>query len=213
MLMISRMQSLMVEAVAIPEHEGLSARRVVLDLLKCVLEQKQALDHVLEQDTGFLSLSTQDRAFCRMIVSTILRRLGQIDDLIARAEKRPSSTPPMLMNILRLGTVQIMFMAVPDHAAVDTSVTLAEQTGYSKHKGFVNGVLRTMIKSGPVWLARQDDARLNTPEWLLKLWIEDYGLGTAAEIAAANLSEAPLDITVKDPESKNYWASQIKATE
>jgi 16S rRNA (cytosine967-C5)-methyltransferase len=38
-------------------------------------------------------------------------------------------------------------------------------------------------------------------------------LGVAAQIAAANLAEAPLDITIKDEESRNYWASHFKATE
>lgn len=200
-----------VEAVA--AVEGLAGRRAALAVLVAVLDKKQALDHVLEQDSAFHALSQQDRAFCRMIVSSVLRRLGQIDDLIAKAEARPGSTPPILQHILRMGVVQIMFMAVPDHAAVDTSVKLAIDAKMERQKGFVNGVLRTITRSGPAWLSMQDEVRLNTPEWLLKLWIEDYGLGPAAEIAAANLSEAPLDLTVKDPASKSYWASQFKATE
>ncbi len=82
-----------------------------------------------------------------------------------------------------------------------------------KQKAFVNGVLRTITREGVGWKHKQDETRLNTPEWLLKMWIEDYGLGTAAEIAKANLSEAPLDITVRDPESRNFWSSNFKATQ
>lgn len=193
--------------------EGLAARRVVLSILCDVLDRKQALDHVLDSHDGFKGLVQRDRAFARMLVTTIIRRLGQIDDLIAKAEERPGTKTPKLQHILRLGVAQIMFMAVPDHAAVDTSVRIAEEEGLERQKGFVNGLLRTIVRSGPEWLSRQDEARLNTPEWLLKLWIEDYGLGMAAEIAKANLSEAPLDITVKDKKDKNYWAAQFKATE
>lgn len=193
--------------------EGMDARRVALEILRNVLDRKQALDHVLESDDGFKSLAQRDRAFCRMLVSTVIRRLGQIDDLIEKAEDRPGTKPPVLQHILRLGVTQIMFMAVPDHAAVDTSVRLAEEAQMERQKAFVNAILRTIIRSAPAWLSRQDEARLNTPEWLLKIWIEDYGLGPAAEIAAANLSEAPLDITIKDLSSKNYWAAQFKATE
>lgn len=194
--------------------DGLAARRAALSLLNAVLDKRQALDVALEQDAAFNALNPRDRSFCRMIVSTALRRLGQIDDLIARAEERPDgSKTPALQNILRLGVVQVMFMAVADHAAVDTCVDLAVESGLSRQKGFVNAVLRTMTRSGPAWLSLQDEVRLNTPEWLLKMWIADYGLGVAAEIAKANLSEAPLDLTVRDQGSKNYWASQFKATE
>ena len=69
--------------------EMLSARRAALELLEKVLIQKQPLDSVLEKAVSFKSLPSRDKAFARMIVSTTLRRLGQIDDLIERSEERP----------------------------------------------------------------------------------------------------------------------------
>lgn len=192
--------------------DGIESREVALRLVIQVLDKKQAFDHVLEADDGFHALDSQNKAFVRMMVSTLLRRLGQIDDLITTAEDRQSTKTPVLQNILRLGVVQVMFMAVPDHAAVDTSVRLAEGNGLGRQKGFVNAILRTIIRSGPAWLAKQDEVRLNTPEWLLKTWIADYGLGTAADIAKANLAEAPLDITIKNESDRNHYASVFKAT-
>lgn len=194
-------------------NDGLASRSVALGMLSQVLDKKQAFDHVLEADEGFHALEVHDRAFVRMIVATTLRRLGQIDDLIRQAESRESSKTPMLQNILRLGVVQVMFMAVADHAAVDTAVQLTEINGHARQKGFVNAVLRNITRSGPAWLAKQDEARLNTPEWLLKTWIADYGFGVAAEIASANLSAAPLDITIKHERDRNHYASVFKATE
>lgn len=193
--------------------EMLAAREAALYLLEAVLGSRQSLSEALERERRFYSLPARDRAFCRMLVSTTLRRLGQIDDLISKAEEKPGQKNIMLQNILRIGVAQIMFMNVPDHAAVDTSVRLAAAAGMERQKGFVNGLLRTMTRAGKEWLARQDEARINTPAWLLQAWIEDYGLKTAAQIARANLSEAPLDITVKDPASKNYWAANLKASE
>lgn len=198
---------------SLENNGGLESRNVVLSMLGQVLDKKQALDHVLEADAGFLALDTKDKAFARMMISTILRRLGQIDDLIAQAENREATKTPTLQNILRLGVVQVMFMAVADHAAVDTAVRLADEHGYTRQKGFVNGLLRTIVRSGPEWLSKQDEVRLNTPEWLLKTWIADYGLGEAASIAEANLSEAPLDITIKHERDRNHYASAFKATE
>ena len=194
--------------------EMLSARRAALDLLDKVLIQKQPLDSSLEKTDSFKALPSRDKAFARMITSTTLRRLGQIDDLIARCEERPGSASrtPQLHNILRLGIAQIIFMNVPDHAAVDTAVRLADAAGMERQKGFVNGMLRNVIRNGAELVKRQDSSRLNTPEWLLKQWISEYGLKTAAEISTANLVEAPLDITIKDQSSMNYWGSTLSAS-
>ena len=191
----------------------LAARSSALALLGEVLDRRNPLDLALENDKTLRELTQRDRAFCRMLVATTIRRLGQIDDLIAKAEEKPSPKNLLLQNILRMGVAQILFMDVPDHAAVDTSVRLADAAGMDKQKGFVNALLRTITKVGKEWLARQDEARLNTPEWLLKIWISDYGLGEAANIARANLSEAPLDITIRDESSRNHWAATFKATQ
>ncbi|MCE7886656.1 MAG: methyltransferase domain-containing protein [Alphaproteobacteria bacterium PRO2] len=199
--------------VSVTSGDMLSARIVALNLLDDVLGRKNPLDQALENAAEFRTLPARDRSFCRMLVSTTLRRLGQVDDLIAKAEERPGNKTLLLQNILRLGVTQIMFMNVPDHAAVDTSVRIAESAGMERQKGFVNGLLRTIARIGKEWLARQDEGRLNTPDWLLKIWIDDYGLKTAAQIARANLAEAPLDITLRDEADRNYWASNLKASE
>lgn len=201
------------ETEELPSSDGMSARKACLVLLEDVLQRKQALDHALASQDAFKALPQRDRGFVRMLVTTCLRRMGQIDDIIERALERDTPRNLTLQNILRIGVTQILFMDVADHAAVDTSVRLAEEQGMDKQKAFVNAVLRTVTREGTGWKHKQDETRLNTPEWLLKLWIEDYELRTAAEIAKANLSEAPLDITVRDPESRNFWASNFKATQ
>ncbi len=82
-----------------------------------------------------------------------------------------------------------------------------------RQKGFVNAILRKLGRDGAARITKQDAARLNTPDWLLKLWIEDYGLTEAAEIAQANMTEAPLDITVKNIGDRPYWGNVLQASE
>lgn len=198
--------------MAIFEADILSARLCALGLLDLVLNQRQILDQAIENNKDFTNLSIRDRAFARMLAATTLRRLGQIDDLIARAQERPDSLKSLsLRNILRLGACQLFFTEVPDHAAVDTSVRLAEHIGMDRQKGFVNGLLRGLIRNGRDWIAKQDPARLNTPEWLLKIWIADYGLREAARIAEANAGEAHLDITIKDESAWAHWSEALEA--
>ncbi len=194
--------------------DSLATRRCALDLLETVLRRKTALDIALDRNTDFLELGMRDRAFTRMLVTTTIRRLGQIDDLITFAQERPDALKTdVIRNILRLGITQIFFMNVPDHASVDTCVRLTEEKGMSRQTGFVNAILRRLTRDGSERLSRQDAARLNTPEWLLKLWIEDYGLNIAARIAEANMNEAPLDITVKNKEERAQWGIALQATE
>ena len=191
-----------------------NTRKIALDMLSQVLDRKTTLDIVLDRTKDFTSLSAQDRAFTRMLLSTTIRRLGQIDDLITFAQDKPDSLKtPAVRNILRLGITQLFFMDVPDHAAVDTSVKMVEDIEMSRQKGFVNAILRTLIRDGKPRLENQDAARLNTPDWLLKIWVEDYGIKTAAEIAQAHMNEAPLDITVKNTEDKSYWGNALQAAE
>lgn len=193
--------------------EMLQARGIALKLLDLVLTRKTPLDQALEESADLSALPARDRAFVRMIVATTLRRMGQIDDLILKAsDGKPAPQPPMLHHVLRMGVAQLMFMNVPDHAAVNTTVQMAENAGLGRGKGFVNAILRRLGREGREWLAAQDEARTNIPDWLLKEWIADYGLREAAEIAQASLAEAPLDITIKDPSKMDYWAEVLQAT-
>lgn len=193
--------------------EALAARNAALFLLSTVLDRKTPLDQALEESRELHALPARDRAFIRMIVATTLRRMGQIDDFIRRAsERNEPPQPPLLRHLLRIGAAQIAFMDVPDYAAADTSVRLAEEAGLGKQKGFVNAILRRIAREHRDWAGKQDAPRMNAPEWLMRAWIDDYGLRTAAEIAQANMAEAPLDITIKNPGMKEYWIETLQAS-
>ncbi|HEY8191852.1 MAG TPA: RsmB/NOP family class I SAM-dependent RNA methyltransferase, partial [Alphaproteobacteria bacterium] len=202
----------MSEAAASPQPDMLAARQAALEITDTVLTRRQPLDQALEEHQGLHALPARDRAFVRMLVATMLRRMGQIDDFIRRATERDDPpSPPLLHHLLRLGAAQIAFMDVPDYAAADTSVRIAENCGMSRQKGLVNAVLRRIAREHRDWAEKQDPARMNTPEWLMKIWIADYGLRTAAEIAQANIAEAPLDISLKDASSQAYWTETLQA--
>jgi len=192
--------------------DGLASRLAALSILHRVLGQKKMLDSVLEGEGNFLRLPPRDRAFVRMLVSTVLRRKGQFDDLIARAsDKKEPPRPETLRWILYLGIAQILFMDVPDHAAVDTSVNLAGACDMEGKKGFVNAILRRMTAEGKGWLNEQDAAALNIPDWLYQQWMAGYGVMKAQEIALASLEEAALDITIKNPKEESLWAGALEA--
>jgi len=189
---------------------GLATRKAAVELLRAVLAQRRTIDEALDAHLALQGMESRDRAFTRLLLSTTLRRLGQIDALIDGALKTPLPRgAATVRDVLRLGLSQRLFLATPSHAAVDTSVELAGLTGFAGMKGLVNAVLRRLAEDGPALLAGQDAARLNTPDWLWSRLVEAYGADTAAAIAEAHLHEAPLDLSVKaDPE---LWAGQLDA--
>src|SRR6202030_3304805 len=152
----------------------------------------------IEDNFDMAALQTRDRAFARLLVATVLRRLGQIDALIAHCLNTP--LPPraaVVHDMLRLGIAQLLFLRTPAHAAVATTVDLAEARGFLSHKGLVNAVLRRLSQEGPGLVTLQDAPRLNTPKWLWQAWSDAYGEDVARRIAEVHLREAPLDITAR----------------
>jgi len=165
----------------------------------------------LRVDIRILFLSARGRAFARLLTATSLRRLGQIDALIAARLNRPlPEALAAVRNILRIGAVQLVALDAPAHAVVDTAVRLAERIGRASHKGLVNAVLRRLAAEGPALFAAQDAARLNTPGWLWQSWAASHGEATARAIAVQHLRAPPLDLTVKG--DAPGWAARLGGT-
>ncbi len=181
-----------------------------LDLLDAVLSAKTPLDAAAEDRAGFKKLQPRDRAFARRLAVATLRRLGQIDRLIDHCLERklPRKARPV-RQILRLGVAQLLFLNIPAHAAVDTTVRLCVKRGHGPHKALVNAVLRRLGREGEALIAEQDPGQLNTPEWLWDAWGNAYGNEARRLIAEAHLVEPPLDITVKEAGAAAKWAELL----
>jgi len=188
-----------------------TARHVALDLIGAVLLRERPLDEAIDDSQAMAKLSLRDRAFARLLVATVLRRLGQIDALIGDCLVSP--LPPraaQVHDILRLGIAQLLFLHTPPHAAVATSVDLAQSRGFLAYKGLVNAVLRRLSIEGADRVAAHDAAVLNTPAWLWRSWSGHYGENVARAIATAHLREAPLDLTPRADAAG--WCESLAAT-
>ncbi len=195
------------------EVPGLAARRVAADILDGVLRRNRPLDEQLDDrqaNHGIGLLSDRDRALARNIVSTTLRRLGTLRHLLgSMLEKGMPADAPRAESALLVGAAQILFLDVPDHAAVDLSVRIAQadrRAGY--FSGLVNAVLRRVTSEGAQRLAELDTAKLDTPAWLLARWTKAYGEETALAIARANSQEPALDLTI--PAQAEDWATRLR---
>jgi 16S rRNA (cytosine967-C5)-methyltransferase len=195
------------------EAPGLAARRVAADILDGVLRRGRPLDEQLDDRQAMLGIGTlaeRDRALVRIIVATALRRLGTLRHLLAALLDRGMPVDaPRLEPALLTGATQILFLDVPDHAAVDLSVRLVQSDRRaSRYTGLVNAVLRRLTQNGRDMLAAVDAAKLDTPAWLMDRWEKAYGIETAHEIGRANGQEPALDLTVKEDAAE--WAARLR---
>jgi 16S rRNA (cytosine967-C5)-methyltransferase len=139
----------------------------------------------------------------------VIRRYGTLRHLLNTfLDRGPPAQAPRAETALLIGAAQILFLDIPDHAAVDLSVRIAQADREAKRfAGLVNAVLRRITREGAAKLAALDPAILDTPDWLLARWTQTYGPASAHAIAAANGREAARDLTVKA--NAPAWATRL----
>ena len=191
------------------ETPGLAVRRIAADILDHVLRRHRPLDEQLDgagAHPGLGTLSERDRALTRAIIAMVLRRLGTLRHLLGLFlnDGTPADAPRVETAML-IGAAQILWLQVPDHAAVDLAVRLVHaDRKAARYAALVNAVLRRVGREGTERLTHIDATALNTPAWLLARWIATYGGETARAIATANGLEPALDFTVKQDAA--HWA-------
>jgi len=188
---------------------GLAVRRAAATVIDGVLRRRRPLDELLDDARTLADLDERDRALARALIGTVLRRLGSLRHLVMPfVERGLPAQAPLVETALLIGAAQILFLDVPDHAAVDLAVRLVQADRHAaRFAGLVNAVLRRVTREGAARLAALDAIALDTPDWLLARWRQNYGDATARAIAAANSHEPALDLTVKS--DAEGWAARL----
>ncbi|HHN68073.1 MAG TPA: methyltransferase domain-containing protein [Thermopetrobacter sp.] len=193
---------------------GLAARRFAAAALIRILDDGATLNEALAGLQRRHDLAPHDKRLAERMARTALRRLGQIDAAIARFLSRDLPAKAKLARAaLRVGAVQLMFLRVPDHAAISTAVEIVKRDRRARAlAGLVNAVLRRIASQRDAILDDQDAYRLNVPAWIRGRWEAAWGEETARAMAAALLAEPPLDVALRDPASAAHWAARLNAT-
>ena len=202
-----------------PVENGLGSRRAAL----AVLEQVRAgrpFDAALDQ--ALAPLSDPDRRLAHELAAGVLRQRNGLDERLEPLAARGwTAVPPTLQNILRLGAYQLTALdRVPPHAAVSTSVELAREAGGARAGGFVNALLRRLGRqaphkrkgAGPLDLA----ARYSHPEWLVRRWLDRFGLDDTDRLLRWNNARPALVLqparATSEAISRRLAASGIRST-
>ncbi|WP_062209322.1 RsmB/NOP family class I SAM-dependent RNA methyltransferase [Aureimonas sp. AU12] len=192
-------------AEAEPDRPGLAARRAASRLLAAVIDTKTSADGLTDRRHGhadFLKLDTRDQGLVKAILLTSLRHRGTITAIVEACLDRPlPGKAASLRHILHTGAAQVLFLDVPDSAAVDLAVAqAASDSRTERFASLVNAILRRIGREKEAMLARFDDPQLDCPDWLFERLVAGYGMEQALAIAQMHRLPAPLDITAKgDP--------------
>ena len=154
----------------------------------------------IERESAYASILLQDETgFVRTLVLGVLRWRSRLDHAIETlAARRLTKLDPNVVDILRIGIYQLMFMDVAPYAAVSETVDLAGRYA-SRARGFVNAILRSATQRDLHALAKDLATRTAHPQWLLDRWTRKFGAERAAKIAVADQDLSYPDVFAANP--------------
>ena len=184
---------------------GTELRGIALEILLEITQEKEYSHLAIRNALNKVQyLPKQDRAFINRLVEGTLEYMLRIDYVLNQfSSVRVNKMKPVIRNILRSGVYQLMFMdSVPDPAACNEAVKLAQKKGFYSLKGFVNGVMRNVArkKEEIIYPDKNRDPEeylsvyYSVPQWLVKRWVQTYGTETTECMLKDFLTDHPLTI-------------------
>ncbi len=181
------------------QNRSTDLRALALEYL-LELESGKSLSHVAL--SGMLEkyqyLNKQERAFLTRLAEGTVERMLTLDYVLDQFSKTPvKKMKPVIRNLLRLSVYQLLFMdSVPDSAACNEAVKLAQKKGFTNLKGYVNGILRNISRKKQGLVYPSLSVQYSTPEWIVEQWISEYGEETAGRLLEEQYLSRPLTVRV-----------------
>jgi len=168
-----------------------------LYLLMEVLDKRRPLKEVIQP--YYEGLEQRDKAFLQELLYGVLRRLFYLDWIIKQYLQRPKKLNTKSMNNLRLGCYQVLYMRVPDWAAVNETVKVEKMTG--RNPKLVNAVLRKITEKTEVPPLPTDPIEklsiiTSHPQWLIRRWVKRFGVSETEKLLNMNNTIAPLTVRI-----------------
>ena len=198
---------------------GLAARIAAARLIEQVVDNHVALDQLTAQVGGlkeWTALEERDRGLARAIAVTGLRHRGAISAVLKTLLDRPlPKRARHLLHTLNAAAAQILYMDVPDHAAVDLAITaLRNDPRSTRFVALGNALLRRIAGNKEELLENADRTGAGFPEWLSRALRSDYGRENLRRIEQAVANEPALDLTLHprlDPDTREKVAVALQA--
>ncbi len=158
----------------------------------------EALKNILKKNGA---MPKRDKAFVTENVNGTLRNIIYIDYVIDYFSNTPiNKIKPWLLAVLRSAVYQIIFMNVPNSAAINEAVKIVKRRVPSL-AGFANAVLRKISNDYNKITFLENNAenlsiKYSHPLWIVKMWISHYGYDFTESICKANCDKPPVTICI-----------------
>lgn len=192
-------------------------RDIVCDLLlETTREQTPSHVAIRRMLEKYQYLGSGERRFISRLTRGTLERQISLDWMIERfSSVKVKKMKPVIRTILRMSVYQIKYMdGVPDSAVCNEAVKLAKKRGFKNLSGFVNGVLRNMIRHPEKLDLPEDNFSVyySQPQWLVDYWTDRYGKEKTKEMFEWFLGEQPLTVRVcKNRMTPEEFVGRMKA--
>lgn len=184
--------------------QSVNTREIALKVLNDI-NQNGNFSHTVMNKTlnQYQSLSKQDRAFITRICEGTLERMITLDYMINMYSNiKVNKMKPYIRNLLRMSLYQIEYMSqVPSSAACNEAVKLVKKKGFANLSGFVNGVLRNLIRERENMVFPKEEQKVkylsitySMPEWIIEQWLTQYDYSTVKGMVEAFLKEKETSI-------------------
>jgi 16S rRNA (cytosine967-C5)-methyltransferase len=181
--------------------KGLNARLTAANILTQIIDYKASLDDVADIRKGsveFKKLDNRDQSLAKAIVLTTLRNKTRIDAVLKHSwNRKPPQKARFLIHILETAAAQILFMDIPESAAVNLAVTaIRNDKRTTRFASFTNAVLRNLVREKAQSLEKSKSLTL-FPDWMQKTLTRDFGPEKTAQMSVAIAMEPTLDLNGK----------------
>ncbi len=135
-----------------PAPAGFAARQLAARVIGAVIEQRRPFEDALARASADTSdIEPRDRAFARLIISTVLRRHGELTAVLKTFLTKPlPDSRGELWPILLSASAQLVMLETPPHAAISMAVDQCHADPHARHfAGLANAVLRRVATEGP----------------------------------------------------------------
>ena len=186
-----------------------NTREIILDMLMEITAQKEYSHKVIGQVLDkYNYMSGQDKAFMKRVTEGTMERQIQLDYILnSFSSVKVNKMKPLIRNLLRMSVYQLLFMeSIPDSAVCNEAVKLAVKRKFHNLKGFVNGVLRNIARNKDSIQYPDKEKEPVTalsvlyscPEWIVEMWLKEYGQKTCERMLQALLEIHPVTIRMDE---------------
>ncbi len=179
--------------------KSVNPRELIVDMLIEITKNGEYSHVVIGQTLEkYQFLSKADRAFLKKVTNGTIEQMIYIDYILNHYSKvKVNKMKPMIRAILRSSVYQLYFMdRIPSSAVCNEAVKLTAKRGFQNLKGFVNGVLRTIVREGckeilppKEHITEYLSVKYSAPQWLVTQWMKEYGEEKTERMLAYFLQE------------------------